>query len=146
MPIKSSRLRCGGEPPPRCIPLRCTGSLGVASDTCQVLPPSSVVATYKCHNPGKALSSGAPAVVDPRKAYAARASSPATIAGKATALIPTSEPTSKLFFQFTPLLSETETPAMLSPLPKAAYTRPIGCGFGPPVLTTLPLPIATAGS
>src|SRR5438552_16628541 len=92
--MKSSRLRHWFEPPPIQMQPRWTGSLGVASTVDQVVPPSYVVATYRCQTPANDADWSSPAVVVPRKANAARSSSPATTAGNWAFLIPSAAPTS----------------------------------------------------
>src|SRR4051794_25483779 len=103
MPMKSSRLRVPfpqpSVPPPQIVP-RCTASFGVASTVVQLLPPSKVSATYRCHTPGHAgLSANAPAdgSDEPRNANAARSASPATTAENAVCWMLNGKPTSRTF-------------------------------------------------
>src|SRR5947208_13709141 len=94
MSLKSSRLRDISAPPASQTGPRWTGSLGVALERCQVEPPSYVDATYMYQTPGKGRDCRLPAVVVPRKAKAARLSSPATTSEKTAFLIPAAAPTS----------------------------------------------------
>src|SRR4051794_32757165 len=97
--MKSSRLRHALDPPPIQIPPRWTGSFGVASTVDHVVPPSYVVATYRCHTPPNAQFWSSPPVVVPRNEKDARLSSPATTAGNWTFWIPSVVPTSVDFVQ-----------------------------------------------
>src|SRR3954451_11715209 len=97
------------KPPPQIVPF-CTGSFGVASTVVHVLPPSYVVATYRCQIPGQlGLSPNAPADVSgvPRYAKAARSGSPATTAGNADCAVANGTPTSRMFVQVRPWSCET---------------------------------------
>src|SRR4051812_11794888 len=79
--LKSSRLRQALEPPPFQMQPRWTGLLGAPLYVFQCLPPSYVSATYRNQVPQKASAWSSPALSVPRKAYAARSSSPATTSG-----------------------------------------------------------------
>src|SRR5436305_10665176 len=92
--LKSSRLRHAFEPPPFQMQPRWIGLPGVASTVVHVFPPSYVYATYSDHTPGKAAAWSSPALVVPRKAKAARSSSPATTSANFTFWIPYDVPTS----------------------------------------------------
>src|SRR5436305_186337 len=88
MSLKSSRLRETLLPPASQTGPRWTGSFGVALTRCHVEPASYVVTTYMYQTPGKGRDCKLPAVVVPRKAKAARVSSPAATSEKTTFLIP----------------------------------------------------------
>src|SRR3954453_10359497 len=124
MSLKSSRLREISAPPASQIGPRCTGSFGVALERCQVEPPSYVVATYMYQTPGNVCDCRLPAVLVPRKAKAARLSSPATTSEKTVFLIPAAAPTSFTSRQLCPWSSEMAMTGWLSLSAKPRYTRP----------------------